>query len=201
VSMGMGYVNGLTIKYADAGDGKQYRLWTNRVEIMVLDPLAEPGAYNWIFYLLAAGLVLAAAGYVLLLRRRKKAAEQERALARARQQRPLEERYLEALKEQVPLTGNDLVINDALSSLSKLVRKYWAEKYPIPGLQASSEEFLAALQTQPVEERVIREVREVLQTADVAKFSGTGADRPTLERLYTLFEFQLKAFVNQPQSM
>jgi len=47
---------------------------------------------------------------------------------------------------------------------------------------------------------MVREVVEVLQVADVAKFSGTGADRPTLERLYTLFEFQLKSFLNQPQS-
>ncbi len=201
VSLGMGYVNGLTIRYTDASNQKQYRLFTNRVEIKVLDPVSEPGSRLWIVYVLALLAVAAVAGYAILMMKKKKALELARLQAEAEKNRPVEELYLATLKEQIPLDRNDLDIGEALSRLSKLVRKYWAEKYGMPGLEATTAQFLAGLKTQKMEERVTREVQEILETADVAKFSGTNADRPTLERLYTLFEFQLKSFLQQPQSM
>jgi len=81
MSLGMGYVNGLTVRYADAGNGKQYRLFTNRVEIRVVDPVAEPGAHDWLYYLAAALLLLAALVYVFVKLQKKKKQEAEKALA------------------------------------------------------------------------------------------------------------------------
>lgn len=201
VSLGMGYVNGLTIRYTDSSNQKQYRLFTNRVEIKVLDPVSEPGSRLWIVYVLAFLAVAAVAGYAIMMVKKKKALEQQRRQAEVERNRPVEEHYLLALKEQVPLDRNDLDIGQALSRLSKLVRRYWAEKYAMPGLEATTAQFLSGLKSQKIEERVAREVQEILETADVAKFSGTNANRPTLERLYTLFEFQLNSFLKQPQSM
>ncbi|HPI73627.1 MAG TPA: BatD family protein [bacterium] len=201
MSLGMGYVNGLTVRYADAGNGKQYRLFTNRVEIRVVDPVAEPGAHDWLYYLAAALLLLAALVYVFVKLQKKKKQEAEKALALAQQQKPIEERYLEQLRTQIPLDSRELDTGEALSRLSRLLRRYWSEKHGLPGLEATSEEFLAALHALPIESRAAADVAEVIRSADLAKFSGTGIDRPTLERLYTLFEFQLSSSTQKPQSM
>jgi len=201
MSLGMGYVNGLTVRYADAGNGKQYRLFPNRVEIRVVDPVAEPGAHDWLYYLAAARLLLAALVYGFVKLQKKKKQEAEKALALAQQQKPIEERYLEQLRTQIPLDSRELDTGEALSRLSRLLRRYWSEKHGLPGLEATSEEFLAALHALPIESRAAADVAEVIRSADLAKFSGTGIDRPTLERLYTLFEFQLSSSTQKPQSM
>lgn len=201
VSLGMGYVNGLTIKYKDAATDKAYRLWTNRVEIKILDPVAEPGSYLWLVYVLSALVVFALAGFWLRRRSLRKRQALEQAQAAAALQKSLEESYLEQLKQQIPLPGGDADPASALSLLSRMIRRYWAEKYTLPGLEATTEEFIARLKGTALDERMIREVAEILQTADVAKFSGTSVDRSTLERLYTLFEYHLKSFLNQPQSL
>jgi hypothetical protein len=201
VSLGMGYVNGLTIKYKDAATGKAYRLWTNRVEIKILDPVAEPGSYRNLLYLLTGGLVLGLAGYWFWRRTVRKHQERDKAEAVAKQQKSLEEVYLENLKNQIPLQSSDLDPGQALSHLSRMIRRYWAEKFSLPGLEATTEQFIDRLKTAALDERMIREVSEILQTADVVKFSGTNIDRSTLERLYTLYEYHLKSFLNQPQSL
>jgi hypothetical protein len=201
VSLGMGYVNGLTIKYKDASTGKAYRLWTNRVEIKILDPVAEPGAYRGLLYLFSGLMVLILAGYGLWRRAARRRQERKQAQEAVLQQKSLEETYLENLKTLLPLQGGELDPGQALSQLSRMVRRYWAEKLSLPGLEATTEEFIGRLKAAALDERMGREVSEILQTADVAKFSGTCIDRSTLERLYTLFEYHLKSFLNQPQSL
>lgn len=190
-ALGMAYVDGIIIRYSDAATGKEYRLYSNRLEVKVVDPLPEPGAYTR-FYILAAVVAVAAAAAYYFIRRRRQKREQ----ARLQQQRlaaivPLERRYLDALKEQVPLQQADLPVGDSFALLSRWLRRYISEKWQVPGMEQTTSELIETLKSGDLDERSVTDIETALHAADVAKFSAAG-DRQTLERVYTLVESLLQ---------
>jgi len=186
-ALGMGYVDGVIIRYTDAETKKEYRLYTNRLEVKVIEGVAEPGSYRWIFYV-AAGLALLAFVTYWILRRRQLRREQ----LRLEQERLAsvvspEEEYKKLLREQVRLSDADLSISDGLGTISRLLRQYLAARWQVPAMELVTAELVQILKSRDLPARIVSEAETILSISDAARFSG-GGDRATLEQLYTRFE-------------
>jgi len=185
--LGMGYADGIIIRYADAETKKEYRLYTNRLEVKVIEPVAEPGSYRWIFYLAVLLAALAVLVYWILsrrqLRREQLRLERERLAAVVSP----EEQYKKLLREQIPLANADLSITDGLGALSRLLRQYLVARWQVPAMELVTPELVQILKSRALPARMVGDVEMILSTSDAARFSG-GGDRATLEQLYTCFE-------------
>lgn len=189
--LGMAYVDGIVIRYADRETGKEYRLNSSRLELKVVDPLPEPVSRLWLV-ILAALLFIALIVWSLLRRIRARRAEAER-LARERlaSQVTLEQKYGERLRAEVELRAPDLDVNAAFGRLAGVLRRYLAEKYSLPLISATTSEVRGLMTEAGADERVIENALAVLKSADVAKFSGAAQIRSELERAYTILEGML----------
>jgi hypothetical protein len=189
--LGMGYVDGIVIRYTDRETGKEYRLHSSRLELKVVDPLPEPGSYLWLVILLAF-LGAAAIAFFLVRRIRAKRAEAERLAReqRASQVTP-EQKYAELLRAEIDLRQPDLDVNAAFGRLSGLLRRFLAEKYSLPLISATTSEVRGLMTEADADEKTIAETLSILENADIAKFSGAAQMRSELERAYTLLEYML----------
>lgn len=189
--LGMGYIESIIIRYTDMASDQEYRLMTNRIEVKIIDPLPEPGSKAWLIWL-GGILVLAgcAVAIVLHIARKKSSARLSRELESGAQ-KTIEEQYLEELSETISLDDPHQDVSANLSKLSRLLRKFLAVKFHVPGLEATTDEVLTALENLPLDDRFRHEIREVLLTADLAKFSGSHANKTDLEKSYTAVEMNL----------
>ncbi|MBN2411985.1 hypothetical protein JXQ31_09865 [candidate division KSB1 bacterium] len=187
-SLGMSYIEGVIIKYTDLDTDTGYSLTTNRIEVKVIDPIPEPGDKSWILWLLLF-LVLAGAAFVVITRARQRKAERiRRAQEEAEKAVPLEEKYLKKLKELVDLQNPNLDIVNSFSQLSRFLRHFLKEKFNVPAEVNTTEDVVYELNKQQIEERFIEEVKDVLTTSDIFKFSGGHAEKNELVRIYGLIE-------------
>ncbi|MBN2354824.1 hypothetical protein JXO59_01855 [candidate division KSB1 bacterium] len=190
-ALGMGYVDGIIIRYNDAATGKEYRLYTNRLEVEIIDPLPEPGRYTYLYMIGAIIIVAIPILYIFIRRHRQKVnqarLEEERLAAIV----PLEQQYLNAMKEQINLSEADLQINETFAALSRLLRQYIAVRWQVPGMELTTSELVETLKSKELDDRSLSDIEASLHAADVAKFSG-GGDRATLDRVYTLVESLLQ---------
>lgn len=191
-SLGMGYVEGLIITYTDMSNDKEYRLTTNRIEIKVTDPLPEPGSKSWVLWVIALVILLVLAVIFIRHTVRKKAEKKRRAEQEAAASAPLEEKYLEKLKNTVNLSAPDLDIREGFADLSRLLRLFLSEKFHVSGLEATTEDVIRELQSKDLDDRFVKDTAESLKKADMIKFSGEAGDKSELERMYTLIESSLQ---------
>ena len=185
VELGMAYIDGTIIEYRDTKYDQTHRLVTDRLEIRVVEPIKERSLRP--FILAASALfflaLLASLGFVFLKQKKAREAELEK---QALELIPVEERYLSDLKEKVDLENQNVV--ETFSSLSKMFRTYLSEKYQIPAMEITTKEIATKLNELAVSENIISQVDEILNSCDVAKFSGGQAEKSALERAYTLVE-------------
>lgn len=185
IDLGMAYIDGTIIEYTDSETDETYRLVTDRLELTIIDPIKDRSLKP--FVLTAAVLfVLAAAtaaGFVLIKRKKVRKAELER---QAQDSIPIEERYISDLNQSIDLKSSNPV--ETFSALSKLFRRYLSEKYGIQGMEITTKEIGNELNALAVAENIVLQVDEVLNSCDVAKFSGGQVERGTLDRAYTLVE-------------
>ncbi len=183
--IGMAYIDGATINYTDTASGETQHLAANRVEVKVTEPVFErdwsPILWATLAVVLLAGVVLA---LVTTVRGRKAAEARRRAEAEA--QAPLEEVYMQKLKELFDVQSAEIA--PAFSALSSHLRRYLSEKLDIAAMGLTTAEIADALKQRGVESRKVAQIEEVLSASDVAKFSGGQTDRSALERSYTLAE-------------
>lgn len=185
--LGMGYIEGIIIKYIDKASGEGDHLITNRLEVKVIDPIPEPGSKVWLikWVLLAIVIVAAAIGFFLC---QKKKAEEKQRKAEAEAYLPIEQKFLEELKGSITLTSPDLNTKKAFSDVSLILRKYLAAKHEFGATYAITDEIISVLKQKDVSESLINNIHEVLSKCDMMKFSGGEGDRSDLERVYTLVE-------------
>jgi hypothetical protein len=177
-ALGMAYVEPVFVTYTDASAGSS-KLRTQRLSVEVVAPLPELGRHSpllWIIPILAAAL--AAGGFFVF---RKKPAPP--ALEPVK---PLGEKYLEQLKAEVPLSTDDR--REAVSTLSKLLRRFLAERDGIPAIGLTTEALLSLLAERGLSEKDSRIVESVLRMADRIVFSGADATRAELDEAYTRVE-------------
>ncbi|MFQ5603052.1 MAG: hypothetical protein ACE5HS_07255 [bacterium] len=189
VAIGMAYIDGVMVDYRDQILDKSSRLFTNRLEIKVIEPIIEK---DYRVYYVGGGLfilvvALSLAGVQVLKRKKVREAELR---ARELQQIPLEEKYLSELKQQIDLKSPNQV--EALSAISRLFRKYLSEHFQIAALEITSNEIGEELKIRSVPELILQNTDEVLRSCDFAKFSGGQVEHGVLERVYTLVEDILK---------
>lgn len=191
--LGMAYVDGMVVRYTDTATGKEYRLFANRLEAKAIDPLPEPGRYAWILWLAGGLIVVAGGAYLLWQQRLKKRAAKHAEEAQKAALQTVEQRFHSQLRDAIDLRSLDLDVQTAFARLSRLVRLYLAEKFTQGQLGQTTSELISVLKSSSGDERLVADAEEILNTADVVKFSGSAVSRDKLERMYTLFESWLTA--------
>ena len=177
-ALGMAYIEPVTVKYNDVSAGSS-QLRTQRLSVEVVAPLPEPGRRSplwWAIPVLAA--VLAAGGF-FLFKRKPAPPEPEPVI-------PLGTKYLEALKAEVSLSTDNK--RDSVSNLSKLLRRFLAERDSIPAAGLTTEALLKLLAERGISERDGRTIEAVLRAADRIVFSGANATQAELDEAYTRVE-------------
>ena len=185
LELGMAYVEGIVLKYKDTSTGEERRLVTKRLDVKVVEPVVEKRgrAGRTLLFTLVGLLIIALGGVTFALRRKlfvKKEEEKEEPRV------VLEERYLADLKSSIDLDSPDL--KDSFSDLSRLCRRYLAEKYSIRTMEVTTDEILQGLREVELEERLVSDVEDILKICDLAKFAAGEGSKADLERAYTKLE-------------
>ncbi|NIR47836.1 protein BatD [candidate division KSB1 bacterium] len=184
-SLGMGYIDALFVEYRDNEFDEKHSLVTNRLEVEVVDPILKKDNSFWfIGGGIVAFLVLVSLGGVRFMKRKR--AKEAELRAKELAMIPIEVNYLSDLKEEVELKKPNMV--ESFSKLSKLLRRYFSDRYRIAAMGMSTQEISQQLRQLSVSERIIEQAEEVLKSCDVAKFSGGNVGGETLTRAYTLVE-------------
>jgi len=187
--LGMGYVEGVVVRCRNTSLDKEESLVTQRIPVEVVDPVPEPGAgpSPWAIVLPILAVVVVGAGGVVVWRRRQARLQQEEEVPPP----PIEVTYLEELGREVNVQQPDLQAD--FDRLSKLLRRYLAEKYGIRAREATTAELRELLTETGLEEHRIASIQEMLTRCDEIKFSGTQGTPEELSRYYTLVESLLEA--------
>jgi len=188
VNLGMAYIEPVSLSYTDKTTGKNHFLRTQRFQVEVLSPVAEPGErgpwWPW------AALPLGVCGTGLLIywlikrmRNRKRGGEQPQFI--------LEEIYLKELKAEVQLNASDR--NEAIGVLTRLFRQYIADKYSVPALEATTGELLQQLNKTELDDQGINRCETLFKKSDIIRFSGHQATPSELSEAYTTVESILES--------
>ncbi len=184
--LGMAYIEPVQLRYTEKGDSLAHTLETGRLAVEVVEPVAERRSRSmWMWLPVPVVLLLTGAG-LWIWRRRLRAARE----AVVEEEQPIEERFLEELKNDIQTGAPDLQ-ND-FAKLSRLLRRYLGERYELPTLGVSSNELINSLQATSLGGAQLERVQEVLSICDLAKFSGGGSSEADLLRAYTLVETLLQ---------
>ncbi len=185
-ALGMGYVEGVVVKYIDTSTGEGRYLTTNRLDIKVIEPVPEPTSFDWqdALYLIIGLFILLLAVGIFLWKRKSKREK----LTEVVEVVPLEEEFLTTLRETVNLKATDVDIKNGFASISKILRKYLMQKYQVSAMEQTSAQLLSALQEKQLNETIYKQVDEILRLCDLAKFAGSMGDQKDLFRVYTLME-------------
>jgi len=185
--LGMAYVEGLTILYTDTKTGKSHRLMTQRLQAEVVDPVREGGARVNPFVYVAGAVAMAAAGVVYYFRRTRGGVE-----APVVEREPtLEEKLLSELREGVRPQDPAFDVKEGYARVSKLARRYLAERYGLSGLELTTNELLRELEGKVADERLLTQAEELLRRCDQVKFGGEAGDASEVSRLAGVLEFWL----------
>jgi LPXTG-motif cell wall-anchored protein len=178
-TIGMAYVEPVSITYRDNRTGRNRILRSQRIAVTVLNPLEESGAIGkvWIYTIAGAGTAgLLALGWFFFRRRRRRVQEEEPAI-------PLEDAFIAEMESTIPLKTTDR--QDAFSALSRLFRRYISEKYSIPALELTTEALLGILEEQDMDQELMQICRSLFPQADRVKFSGVDATVQSWESAYS----------------
>jgi hypothetical protein len=190
-SMGMGYIEGIMAKYIDNETGDGHSLLTSRLNVKITSPVARPGSKTWLLkWLLAA--ILAIGGIVLFALWQKKKREQRKRESEIVKVVPLEVEFLTNLRSNLNLNNSDVKVNQALWSISTILRNYISQKYQVPALESTTEKIVNELSALQLDQTFLNNIQEVLTVCDLAKFAGTETNRSELDRVYTLVEALLE---------
>ncbi len=190
-SLGMGYVESVIIRYTDLKLDTDLTLTTNRIEIKVTDPVAEPGDKTWLIWL-ALGIVLViAAVYLVINLSKRKAEKQALKEEEAERNRPVEKKLLEELKAAVNLNDPALDVMNGINLTVKILKRFLNEKFEIMVGSKPTEDIIKELKNSNIDQSFCNDIEQILVTADVLKFSGNQASKQELERLYGLLDTNL----------
>ncbi|MEJ2627473.1 MAG: hypothetical protein P8078_02790 [bacterium] len=183
VSLGMGYVETVSVSYDDKLSGKTYHLNTKRIGVEAIAAIPEKGEIKLPWIGIAAVLIIMVIGGtgIYYFYKKRIGIEKEQ-----KEEQLLEEKYLKELKKKVDLSSGDK--NEAFTILSKFFRTYLSEKYSISALETTTDELMQLLSGENLEEELINKSRMLFSQADVVKFSGKKATQAELDGAYTAVE-------------
>ncbi|MCP4723533.1 MAG: hypothetical protein GY863_00780 [bacterium] len=182
VERGMGYIEGMTIRYKDRATNKRDFLSTQRLNVKGLPPI-YPKDYGWVWKVVIVIIVVGfSAGIAIpFLMRRKKKVETE-----SEPEVPAEERYMEelvAIKDK-----NSLSYRQRLDDVTAVFRNYLSEKYNIPEGSRSEKALVEFLYSEGIEETLTIKIKGVFDQAEQFRFSGTEINVDRFELIFGSIE-------------
>jgi len=192
VEMGMAYIDGLIIQYIDVNLDKSESLTAQRIGVKIGSASAStddefmPGTI--MLWLLLAGFITALVYFVVRYVQRRNAVSIEEP------EITLEGKYLVLLKDTIHLANG--VTKETISSLSKLLNSYLAEKFSIPGSIDSNimKDRLAQLE---IPDELITKIGTMYSKAELASFAGEKIETTELHMFYDTIEQVLKMIDNK----
>ena len=176
----------IIIKYTDAdGNGGSIQTPAYLFEVRAVKPPSDTemkgikGPWsvppNWLFYMLAAFLVIVAIGAISFVYLRKRAKPMDLQPDVLPQRRPHEIAY-EQLNR---IEGLNWVAQGEMkiyhTEISHVIRQYIAARYHIPALELTSQELLDRLQSEDIPEEL---VRQFFTDCDLVKFARYSPTKP-----------------------
>lgn len=183
--LGMGYIDGVFLKYTDSETNESNTVVTKRISIKVTNPVYETD-YSRIIYLVIILFVLIGGGFLVYRIMRNKRKRAEELIASQQIERDIEGELREALKNYLPDASADL--NSFLNSISQLLYKYIAQKYDVETAGLTKDEITVVLKEKNADERIIGNVGIFIEKSDVYRFSGTRIELSEYEQIYSLLE-------------
>lgn len=183
---GMGYIEPAAISYVDKTTGKTHYLKAQRLGIEILPPVRDESAPSYTWLWIVGFVVVACAGVVVVVQLKKK----NRKSDTEEQTTLLEEAYLSELKAEISPEGPDF--QSGFETLSKMMRRYLAEKHQAASMEKTTEDLLAELAENEAIASYVPKLDPVFRQADVIKFSGQTPTAAELSRAYTVFEILLE---------
>ncbi|MBN1543404.1 hypothetical protein JW992_14790, partial [candidate division KSB1 bacterium] len=178
-NLGMGYVEGMIVRYRDLQEERDFRLTTNRLQVKIVDPIPEPRSKTRLVGLILIFLLIAVGVLGWIYRRRVLERRDQQLREAAAAAIPLEQRCLQELR-QIEDDATEADPMAVLNQLVRLLRRFLHEKYSCPGLESTSTEILRDLEQKGLDDRLLRMVQEILNQSDLLKFTGRQADRHEL---------------------
>lgn len=181
-TMGMAYIESVGLRYKDTMTGESHFLKTERIGIEVLPAIKDKTdrSFPW-WMLISSAIVLSGIAFFILWKRQTDSTNGNTELGEM-----IEDLYLEELKTSISLDAKDR--SEAFSELSKLFRRYLADKFTFPAMEATTDSLLHQLNHLELDENMIRKCETFFKEADIIKFSGEEATQAALDSAYTTVE-------------
>lgn len=187
VEIGMAYIDGVTIRYTDTSLDKSETLVSQRIGVKIGVPLANTDdeliSGTVMLWLLLAGFLFLLGYFMFRYLQRRNTAEVELP------ELTLEEKYLSLLKDTIHLANG--AAKENISSLSKLLDSYIAEKYSIPG-SIDANIVKDRLTQIKIPEEIILKIETLYSKAELARFAGEKIEPAQLHMFYDTIEQVLK---------
>lgn len=189
LSLGMAYIDGLTIKYTDSQTGKSDALYSQRMMIEIVDPLPEnsPGVTLSLIYLALLTIFALTIFYFVIRYIQKRRAKKK--VDVLPQVSPAEE-YLKQLSQEIDPKGTNL--NEMTNRLLKLFREFLQKEFHLSPGAAAGKEVCNYLAEKGINEETLQPIRKMFEEAEVVIFGGSEIQPDDFSRFYTIVENFLK---------
>lgn len=195
-SLGMAFVESISIKVHNNRTDTEETLQTRRIPVEIVDPVPEKNKeINWLLYIVIFFVAATLTFLILIFIRKKKNRKGSQPLE---VQEPMEIKYLDELRKNWDLSN--LNLREDFSALSRLLRRFLTEKFKIRAMEATTDELIEELRSTAMQENQIQSVSDILTRTDEIKFSGTKGRQEEFTRFYTLIEGMLEIFLRTSET-
>jgi len=184
MELGMGYVDGVFLKYTDNQTQESNTIVTKRIGIKIIKPIKEADYSSIIIYAVLSFFVVTAVAFSIVFAvKRRRRIERER-LEKEKKVVDLESQYLQIIKNFKPDIAGDL--NKFLNEISQILNKYISQKYEFETTGLNKNGIVAGLKEKDVDEGMIEKIDNVIEKSDIYRFSGQTIDLSEYEFIYSL---------------
>lgn len=185
IELGMGYVDGVFLKYSDNQTQESNTVVTNRIGIKITKPIKETDYSSVIYVILSFFIIIAGTYFIIFVVKRKRRIERER-FEKEEKEEDLESQYLQIIKDYKPDASEDL--NKLLNEISQVLNKYISQKYKLEIAGLNKNEIAVRLKEKEVDKDIIDKIDNVIEKSDIYRFSGQTIYLAEYEFIYSLIE-------------
>jgi hypothetical protein len=191
LEIGMAYIDGVTIRYADQVNNNEESLISSRIGVKIVEPLPEPSdndvlseIFIGLFIFIVTGLII----YMYLHYRKRKKEAEELALSEIKE--TVEVKYLRLLKETIHINTDN--VKDSLNDLTHLLNGYISERYHFPVSNLSLDDLMDAMNDKDLSDENLSRIKDYYSKANLVKFAGESVEDSEFHRLYDTVELLLE---------
>jgi hypothetical protein len=191
VEIGMGYIDGVTIKYEDMFTNRQESLLSGRIGVKIIEPVPEPGdgiKISKVLYLFLIIIGIGAGIYFVLQYRKRKEDDYTKSLLDKKES--FEDRYLRLMKETIHYKVES--IKESVGDLNRLLSSYFLERYQINITGLNMDKITEQLNEKKLDPESVDRIKEFYERTEKVKFAGEGIDESEFHRLYDTVELVLE---------